>query len=167
MASFKPPTTLSSEVSPTGYEVPIWTFDQLDQCDFKVLQQRALDLKSLVAKCTWVDPAIAKTFRDTLRIHSEAILIIKWCLEVQSIIFQGKFTILDMGFPPSEYARLEQEKTPLVYNGQRPSIKKPKEAIFANTGPVGQMEQKGPDVHDVPLLRPPSASRTRQHTMFD
>ena len=62
-----PPSSLPSSISPTGSELELYSFDQLEAVDFKVLQQRALDLKACLAKCDWVAPATAETFRNSLR----------------------------------------------------------------------------------------------------
>lgn len=127
----------------------------------QVLQQRALDLKSALARCEWVAPAVKQQYRDSLRVHAEAMLIIKWCLDVQIVILKNQFTLADFGLPKAEMNRLAEIASPQRYEGKLPTIKKTKESILA------EIPRFGPVVHDVPLKRPPSASPPMHGTRYE
>ena len=156
-----PPTFLPSTHSPTGYELNIYTFAQLDMADKNQLQQRALDLKSALAKCDWVSPAVKQQYRDSLRVHAESMLTIKWCLDVQIAILKNKFSLADFGLPKAEMDRLAEIASPQRFEGNFPTIKKTKESILAES------PRSGPVVHDIPLKRPPSAAPLMHGTRYE
>ena len=154
------PTFLPSASSPTGQELPIYTYNQLQMVELKTLQQRALDLKSAIAKCEWVAPATIAQYRDTLRVHAEAIVTIKWCLDVQILILKNKYTLNDFGLPQVEAEHFTELASQRVFEGKFPTIKKTKESIMSES------PTKGPINHDVPLKRPPSASPMEHGTRY-
>ena len=140
----KPPTSLGSRLSPTGQEITLWTYEQLEQVPKQNLQTRALDLKSILKKVDWVP----EDFRESLRARGEPATTILWILQGQALLLAGmgySYTSESFGFPSS--AAADEEAGPRqVFTGNLPSIKMTKETVLKKTDNYAG----SPTMHEVP-----------------
>jgi len=138
----KPPDSIGSRQSPTGKELLLSQYEQLDQCSKTALISKARDLDGVLNA---IASDKSKTLSKQFRAHAEKVAVIQWMLDAQVLVLshventiEPRFTVFDFGFPP-----LVQEER-LVYPGNLPSIK-------------GRYEVKAPSspeqratMHDIP-----------------
>ena len=132
-----PPTSIGSNVSPTGEEIVLWTFAQLEQVPRRSLQKRALDLKTVLQPLKHVPAGFCDSCRTNM---PEATML--WILQGQCHLLAGfgkpGVTPQDYGYPAEDDASEKQ-----IFSGELPSIKKTKESILASG-----VLKPGPNMHD-------------------
>ena len=133
-----PPTSIGSHVSPTGEEITLWTFAQLEQVPRRSLQARALDLKKILQPLSGIPAGFCNECRTNM---PEQTML--WILQGQCHLlatFGKGATPEDFGYPaPDETASSPKQ----IFNGELPSIKKTKESILASG-----ILKAGPNMHD-------------------
>ncbi len=77
----KLPASIGSKASPTGQELPLYTYDQLQLVTNSNLKARARDLKDVLKK---VGDAVPKEVSDSLRTNAEPDVVIGWCVQLES-----------------------------------------------------------------------------------
>jgi hypothetical protein len=141
MARVKVPDSIASRSSPTGEEIPLWKFSQLDIIEKDSLKKRALELKTILSSHNFGDAH--KKFCEACRTHGEKQKTILWILHGQALLLSSlghSVSAYDFGFPlPADY---EQEQAVEVFSGQLPSIKMTKETIHSH------WPKAGPTMHD-------------------